>query len=87
MKPPATIIVGEVVRLHDQLNWYERLPLFRQAHRGDGAPKAQAGALSARLGALGGRGNRKYPTIEFRPAARLTPRSTAPSPTSPPTTG
>jgi uroporphyrinogen III methyltransferase/synthase len=30
MKPPATIIVGEVVALRDKFNWYERLPLFGQ---------------------------------------------------------
>ena len=28
MKPPATIIVGEVVRLREKLDWFERLPLF-----------------------------------------------------------
>jgi uroporphyrinogen III methyltransferase/synthase len=28
MKPPATIIVGEVARLHEKLNWFESLPLF-----------------------------------------------------------
>src|SRR5580700_2438761 len=27
MKPPATIVVGEVVRLRDKLDWYGRLPL------------------------------------------------------------
>jgi len=28
LKPPATIIVGEVVRLREKLDWFERLPLF-----------------------------------------------------------
>src|SRR5437763_643588 len=28
MKPPATIVVGEVVRLRGKLDWYERLPMF-----------------------------------------------------------
>ncbi len=30
LKPPATIIVGDVVRLRERLNWFEELPLFRQ---------------------------------------------------------
>jgi len=30
MKPPATIVIGEVVALRDRFNWYERLPLFGQ---------------------------------------------------------
>jgi uroporphyrinogen III methyltransferase / synthase len=28
MKPPATIVVGEVVALRDRFNWFEKLPLF-----------------------------------------------------------
>src|SRR5438067_1731952 len=28
LRPPATIIVGEVVRLREKLDWFERLPLF-----------------------------------------------------------
>ena len=28
LKPPATIVIGEVVSLRDRFNWFERLPLF-----------------------------------------------------------
>jgi uroporphyrinogen III methyltransferase/synthase len=30
MRPPATIVIGEVVSLRDRFNWFERLPLFGQ---------------------------------------------------------
>ncbi|MEO8097005.1 MAG: uroporphyrinogen-III C-methyltransferase [Acidobacteriota bacterium] len=30
LRPPATIVIGEVVSLRDRLNWFERLPLFGQ---------------------------------------------------------
>jgi uroporphyrinogen III methyltransferase/synthase len=52
LKPPATIVIGDVVRLGGKLGWYERLPLFGQrvvVTRAQG----QAGDLSARLRSLG----------------------------------
>jgi len=30
LRPPATIVIGEVVTLRDKFNWFERLPLFGQ---------------------------------------------------------
>lgn len=30
MKPPATIVIGEVVSLRERFNWFEKLPLFGQ---------------------------------------------------------
>lgn len=67
MKPPATIIVGEVVRLRDKLDWYERLPLFGKRIVVTRA-KGQADALAAPLRALGA-GVIEVPTIETRPPA------------------
>jgi len=71
MKPPATIIVGEVVRLHRKLGWYERLPLFGKRIVVTRA-KGQAEVLSARLRALGA-DVVELPTIEIRPAADYGP--------------
>ena len=67
LKPPATIIVGEVVRLREKLDWFERLPLFGKRIVVTRA-KGQAEALSARLRALGA-DVIELPAIEIRPAA------------------
>jgi uroporphyrinogen III methyltransferase/synthase len=71
MKPPATIIVGEVVRLREKLDWFERLPLFGKRIVVTRA-REQADALASRLSALGA-GVIELPTIEIRPPADPAP--------------
>jgi uroporphyrinogen III methyltransferase/synthase len=71
MKPPATIIVGEVVRLRDKLDWFERLPLFGKRIVVTRA-REQADALGSLLNALGA-GVISLPTIELRPPADSAP--------------
>jgi len=71
MKPPATIVVGEVVKLREKLDWFERLPLFGTRIVVTRA-RGQADALSSRLEALGATVI-GLPTIEIRPPADPTP--------------
>ena len=52
LPPPVVLIVGGVVALRDRLRWFETLPLFGRRVLVT-RTRSQAGALSARLGALG----------------------------------
>ena len=65
MKPPATIVVGEVVRLREKLDWYERLPLFGKRIVVTRA-REQADALASQLTTLGA-GVVELPTIRIQP--------------------
>ena len=65
MKPPATIIIGEVVGLRDKLNWFERLPLFGKKIVVTRA-QDQAGEFSERLRSLGADAQ-EVPTISIQP--------------------
>jgi uroporphyrinogen III methyltransferase/synthase len=71
MKPPATIIIGEVVALHGKLNWFERLPLFGKRIVVTRAAE-QAGELSSRLRSLGATVI-EFPVIELRAATDPAP--------------
>ena len=75
MKPPATIIVGEVVRLRGKLNWFEHLPLFGRRVVNTRA-RGQADALTSRLKALGAEVI-EMPTIEIQPASDYGPLNRA----------
>ncbi len=66
IRPPALIIVGEVVSLRERLDWFDRLPLRGRTILVT-RTRAQASELSERLGELGARVI-EAPTIEIRPA-------------------
>jgi uroporphyrinogen III methyltransferase/synthase len=71
LKPPATVIIGDVVALSPRLGWYERLPLFGQKIVVTRAAE-QAGAFAARLHELGAHVI-EWPTIAIEPAADYAP--------------
>ncbi len=64
-KPPAVIVVGEVVSLRPQLRWFDRRPLFGKSILVTRAAD-QAGEFSALLEAQGAR-TVECPTIEMAP--------------------
>ena len=62
---PAVLVVGEVVRLRDRLDWFETLPLFGRRIMVTRAGN-KASALSDRLAEMGAY-PLEIPTIEVRP--------------------
>jgi len=75
MRPPATIVIGDVVSLRDKFNWFERLPLFGQrivitrAHRQSRDLAEPLEALGAEVIAL--------PVIEIQPPTDPAPLARA----------
>jgi uroporphyrinogen III methyltransferase / synthase len=65
MKPPAVIVVGEVVGLHDTLGWFEKRPLFGRRILVTRA-RAQASGFLSMLQELGAECI-EFPTIEVVP--------------------
>lgn len=71
LKPPAIFIVGNVVKLRDQLQWFDNKPLFGKTIVVTRA-RAQASSLTKELEALGARVI-EAPAIKILPAADYTP--------------
>jgi uroporphyrinogen III methyltransferase/synthase len=75
LRPPAVLVVGDVVGLREKLDWRSRLPLAGLRVLVTRA-RQQASALSARLIELGG-APLEYPTIEIRPVEDPAPFDSA----------
>jgi uroporphyrinogen III methyltransferase/synthase len=67
LRPPATVVIGEVVALRERFNWFERLPLFGQRIVIT-RDRTQAMELAEPLEALGAE-TVLVPAIEIREAA------------------
>jgi uroporphyrinogen III methyltransferase/synthase len=65
VRPPALLVVGDVVRLRDELIWYERLPLFGQRIIVT-RPRGESARAAATLEALGAE-VLLAPMVEIRP--------------------
>jgi uroporphyrinogen III methyltransferase/synthase len=75
LKPPAIIVVGEVVQLRDTLKWFEKRPLLGRRIVVTRA-RQQASDLVRRLSDLGAE-CLEVPTIEVMPADDLAPLTDA----------
>jgi uroporphyrinogen III methyltransferase / synthase len=67
LKPPAIIVVGEVIRLRGELNWFERRPLFGRTVVVTRA-REQASDFKTLLQQMGARCI-EFPTIAIEPPA------------------
>jgi uroporphyrinogen III methyltransferase/synthase len=65
LTPPATVLIGDVVRFREKFSWFERLPLFGSRIVVTRA-RAQAGELTDELRRLGAH-VLELPAIELRP--------------------
>ncbi len=71
LKPPALLVVGEVVSLRDRLDWFERLPLFGKRIVVT-RPREQGQAVADRLRELGAEPI-LLPAIEIQPPEDFSP--------------
>ncbi len=70
-KPPAVTVIGEVARLRDQLNWFEKRPLFGKRIVVTRS-RDQASELVRQLTELGA-DVLEVPTIVIKPAKKVAP--------------